>query len=723
MGEPLWGLSGRDGRRSRCAGNAGPRAPHLLWATCLGDRRLLGWAASDDAIYVAVDGYDPDRDPDRLYALAPDGAVRWSAAVREIARVFAATAAGVWVAERTDLVLRDAADGRAAWRAEGVVPDEPAIGVDGTVYLARRRRAGGLLRAIEPDGAVRWERTFASPLLPPTLNAHGRIYAADLAGALYATDPDGKLIWHVELGEPGHWLVPGPDGSVAVRCGSGAALLIGVDGQLHWSRMLPGSPGQAMALDTAGWLYIVYGDTLLAVDPDGTDAWAQALPGNGSPPLLTDDGLIAVACAGGAVLAVGCDGRVAWERRVDGLAKERLVAAPGSLRLAADQGGTIYALGAGGVPAWRYTPRYGGPSLSGPMVAGDGTIVVLDEEGGLHAVETGGARRWSLASGATGRDGGAIGPNGVVYAAGGWIRALDLSDGAVRWERALPARCVRSPLLTRNDTLVLALHDGTLVALDTDGRERWRAAPGGADTELSAPAECPDGTIVLLATTRLPDAPSRTTLYALGPDGEPRWSCTPEKAQFEGDPAIGPDGTVYLRHGAIRASGLWAVAQGGAVRWRFVAPQDVDRSWPDKLLSDPSVAADGTIYVGGDEYLHAIGQDGALRWRTRPEPEDGPGGAFSGAIIQALCIDCQGTAYAPVAYIRLCAVGSDGHQRWAAELAEEADLVREADFAGGVLMGAAPALGLDGIALIGSFTGCLYALGDSDEGGGHSMLH
>ena len=168
MGEPLWGLSGRDGRRSHCGAVAGPRAPRLLWATCLGDRRLLGWMASADAIYVAVDGSDPDRDPDRLYALGPGGTVRWSTAVRTIGRLVAATEAGVWVAEDTDLVLRGAADGQASWRAEGLAVDEPTVGTDGTVYLARRKHAGGLLRAIGPDGAARWERAFASPLLPPT---------------------------------------------------------------------------------------------------------------------------------------------------------------------------------------------------------------------------------------------------------------------------------------------------------------------------------------------------------------------------------------------------------------------------------------------------------------------------------------------------------------------------------------------------------------------------
>ena len=722
MDEPLWGLSGRDGRRSRCGAVAGPRAPRLLWATCLGDRRLLGWVASGDTIYVAVDGSDPDRDPDRLYALGPGGTVRWSAAVRTIGRVVAATVAGVWVAEDTDLVLRGAADGQAAWRAEGLALDEPTVGTDGTVYLARRKRAGGLLRAIGPDGVARWERAFAAPLLPPTLGPGRWVYAADLAGALDAASPDGVPLWHAEIGEPARWLAPGPDGSVAVRCESGVAILIDAGGRVRWRRALPGLPGPGMALGVGGRLYVVSGDALLAVDPYGADAWALPLPGAGSPPLLAPDGLIVVACADGTVRALAPDGRVAWEHSVDGLADERPAAAPGGLLLVADRGGTLHALGTGGVPAWCYTPRYGGPALDSPLVAGDGTIVVLDEDRVLHALEPDGSRRWSVASRAS-RDGAAIGPEGVVYVAGGRVLALDLGDGAVRWECTLPTWCSRAPLITRDGDLVLSLRDGSLLALDPSGRERWRAAPGGADTELGTPAECPDGTIVVLATTPLPGVPSRTTLHALGPGGIWRWSCTPEKDQFEGDPAIGSDGTVYLRHGAIRASGLWAVAPGGAVRWRFVAPQDVDRSWPDKLLSDPSVAADGTIYVGGDEYLHAIGQDGALRWRTRPEPEDGPGGAFSGAIIQALCIDCQGTAYAPVAYIRLCAVGSDGHQRWAAELAEEADLVREADFAGGVLMGAAPALGLDGIALIGSFTGCLYALGDSEEGGGHSVLH
>jgi outer membrane protein assembly factor BamB len=79
--------------------------------------------------------------------------------------------------------------------------------------------------------------------------------------------------------------------------------------------------------------------------------------------------------------------------------------------------------------------------------------------------------------------------------------------------------------------------------------------------------------------------------------------------------AVGSDGTAYFGAGPE----LWAVAQDGTVRFRFVAE--------DKIFSAPALDDDGTIYVGTqDDHLYALTPEGQLRWsfQARNDIDSGP---------------------------------------------------------------------------------------------------
>src|SRR5205807_2234122 len=125
----------------------------------------------DGTIYVG--SYD-----DKLYAIAPSGALKW-----------------------------------VTGNAGG--DSSPAIGFDGTIYVGH----GWNLSAFTSFGAQKW--TFATTdrvLAGPALAEDGTIYFGSLNGHLYAINPDGTKRWDANAGSSIGQSSPaiGSDGTVYV---------------------------------------------------------------------------------------------------------------------------------------------------------------------------------------------------------------------------------------------------------------------------------------------------------------------------------------------------------------------------------------------------------------------------------------------------------------------------------------------------------------------------
>ncbi len=112
---------------------------------------------------------------------------------------------------------------------------------------------------------------------------------------------------------------------------------------------------------------------------------------------------------------------------------------------------------------------------------------------------------------------------------------------------------------------------------------------------------------------------------------------------------IGPDGTVFV----VGEGHVYAVSPDGEVQWTYQAPGEIF------FLSSPAVAADGTVYVGGeDDLLYALDPDGSLKWtyqtgdRIRSSPSIGP----------------DGTVYVGSHDGRVHAIAADGTEQWSVEL-------------------------------------------------------
>lgn len=95
-------------------------------------------------------------------------------------------------------------------------------------------------------------------------------------------------------------------------------------------------------------------------------------------------------------------------------------------------------------------------------------------------------------------------------------------------------------------------------------------------------------------------------LTVLDQDGNVKWRYFVNDAGMDSSAAIGNDGTIYIGSYAYYPGQLLALNPDGSLKWVY---ED------DYGIYAPTIAPDGTIYVGGGHYAYAINPDGTLKWR------------------------------------------------------------------------------------------------------------
>lgn len=140
---------------------------------------------------------------------------------------------------------------------------------------------------------------------------------------------------------------------------------------------------------------------------------------------------------------------------------------------------------------------------------------------------------------------------------------------------AIQGQVVASP---DEKTLYAASLAGDLVALDREGKERFRVPLG--NRAYGAPCVDAEGTIFVGSDAKQLVAvhPDGRVSFRLEVDGEADTAC-----------AVGDDGLVYMAAGRT----LYAVRARGDVAWRFSAK--------GKIFTGPALGADGLVVVGSQD--------------------------------------------------------------------------------------------------------------------------
>lgn len=248
-----------------------------------------------------------------FYALSPSGSLKWSFAPQGYVWSTPALAADgtiYYVAGGALMALNP--DGSKKWQlgvSGGTTPVQgfsPVVGRDGTIYCGSAFRN---LIAVSPQGDLKWSVPIdGASSDSPAIGADGTVY---VAGAnLFAIASGGGIAWGTSTNDFGSASpAVGRNGTIYVEslpASSPGLHALSPSGTLLWrSGSSPGAYGYPMtcpAVDVAGNLYFASSNTLFAIAPQGTVQWvfsptvpSTPPPPDQSSPIIGPDGTIYVA--------------------------------------------------------------------------------------------------------------------------------------------------------------------------------------------------------------------------------------------------------------------------------------------------------------------------------------------------------------------------------------------------------------------------------------------
>jgi outer membrane protein assembly factor BamB len=273
----------------------------------------------------------------------------------------------------------------------------------------------------------------------------------------------------------------------------------------------------------------------------------------------------------------------------------------------------------GAVVKWRFEVA-GQYILQSPAVAPDGTVAVVGSSGNLYSLTPSGALRW-MVPGVGGHGGPSFGPDGTVYVGVDRRITAVAPNGTIRWSFVEPAGgqgVIAGPTVGPDGNVYVISDYGGLgaFALSPQGALLWSNAGNPVFTEYGQlGAEVVFGAGRLFAGFDEYGAAATSILYALTLGGTQIWAVPVPTSndvfmQRQAQPAVGPDGSLYLTGFDSRQG--WLLVRfdpaTGSVVWTYSQE-------PANGMSPPSVGPDGSIYLSRSlGYLDAVNPSGARRW-------------------------------------------------------------------------------------------------------------
>lgn len=224
----------------------------------------------------------------RLYAIRPDGTLKWTFQTGDAVRSPPAFGADqtIYLLSRDGLCYALNPDGTKKWeyRVGDIHESSPVVGPDGTVYCGTFDSKQ--LVAINPDGSLRWRFSAAwapnaGPAIGPENNIYFGTWGLNGSGAIYAVSPDGREQWSFGTGFQSS-VVFGTDGTLYTVALQPTTLtaIDPSDRTVLWSR--GGGEGAlivtAPAVAADGVIYYgsqdLYGrSAVYAIHPNGATNW------------------------------------------------------------------------------------------------------------------------------------------------------------------------------------------------------------------------------------------------------------------------------------------------------------------------------------------------------------------------------------------------------------------------------------------------------------------
>ncbi len=351
----------------------GASRPEVYWTFVANDGITSSPSIGHNGtIYVGAGGYYNGGGDSSLYAINPDGSLKWQF---KTDRGTAHNSAGIF--------------------------SSPAIADDGTVFVGS---LDSYLYAIEDSvtyGKLRWRNklgnwpVYSSPVISP----NGNVYVGGLSFYVYGFEQDGTQIWDYMTG----WCVfssPALAADNTVYCGSKDHHLYALtdaptDPILEW-RYAAGAFYDGHLMDSSPSV-ADDGTIFIGTDPYGAD---------GIPPVPADTNFF----------AVNPDGSLKWKLGIPrGIESSPAFGHDGTIYIGSHDS-TLWAIEDMGThPVVKWTFPTGGVVDAPPTVDGDGTIYVGSRDSTLYAINPDGTLKWSFVTQGGIEGSVTINDNGYMY--------------------------------------------------------------------------------------------------------------------------------------------------------------------------------------------------------------------------------------------------------------------------------------------------------------------
>jgi outer membrane protein assembly factor BamB len=602
--------------------------------------------------------------PSRLYSLSPSGATNWTHDFAGGAVAPPALAAGrVYLPAYSGQLHALDESGQFQWgytNQSHYIHYPPAIGVDGTIYLAARRKefpANDLLTCFNPNGSIRWNLEHGEGR--PMISAAGLLVTATRFGDVLGVRPDGSIAWQASSGEAGEGAL-GVSDHLFFGAANQSLFSYNSVGQQQWAFDLPagGFAPQGIALDQSGRAFFQDGaGKFVCLDATGSLAWDYSLPVGGSTgPAVASDGTVYVCSQSGELIALSSAGGFLWSFATgEPCYSSPLLLPNGNVAFTTGEGKVYLLEGTGAGLAASPWPMVGGgigrrgslqTSLDSPgaptnLAASIDTFVHKVEISweSAHSAQTYSVYRSDssnaaaaviLASDIGGKvsfaDHGGIPGQTYFY----WVQGVNSAGvstlaGPVEGRRGipqigdiahrLPYSVVAPPVISLDGSITFVCADGKVRSVTPSGQLRWEFTVFTGNVAFFAghPVVGDEGN--LLVTVNFRDGPSgeanQGVLIVLSPAGSEVWR--KELNQIIFPPAVAPDGgiVVALQEDWLNpvegTGGVYMYAQSGALKWFYPVGGGV--------MMTPVIQSDGTVFFGGrDRLLRALTATGKLRW-------------------------------------------------------------------------------------------------------------
>jgi outer membrane protein assembly factor BamB len=330
------------------------------------------------------------------------------------------------------------------------------------------------------------------------------------------------------------------------------------------------------------------------------EKWRFNVPDGGwvdDTPVIGSDGTIYIG-ARMYLYALSPNGSMKWKLETSDsiLGSSPAIDDKGTLYIG-DWNGDLYAVYPNGTVKWTYWTR--STIAISPVIANDGTIYVGTTSHTINAITPNGTEKWRYITGDSIFSSPVISIDGTIYVGScdDYVYAI-YPNGTLRWRFITGGEIHGDPSIAPDGTVYIGSYDNYLYALSPNGTLQWKIHLGAGPQ--SNPSIASDGTIYV----------GSDRLYAIKPNGTIKWAFDLGSERWIGhsSSAISADGTIYVgvNIGDGHGGEILAVNPDGTERWR----KEIAHTG---VQSSPSIANDGTLYVGsiqdvGVSYLHAFGR-------------------------------------------------------------------------------------------------------------------